>query len=161
MIRTNWAQEEKDVAIKFAIEQIGKKRIEKEDIELLVLELNDTFHKGEKVRNYKMVAPVISVMKKQIASGQIPTGRPDRKKNPVQEKRKESPYNPFPYNPPAESKKYSSESLNRLVSCAKDIKSKVNIFCDIVHDFADEFEADRTLMKRLKKIREAVEEFKV
>jgi hypothetical protein len=151
-----WSTEEKEDLLQETIGLIGQKRITSQQLQDICTRLNDKYWEGVHIRKENTVGPMVYVMRKQMAAGEEPTGKTPRK---AAEK------SAMPLLPGertiSQPKSYSSESLNKLVRCAKDIKRQSCLFCDMVALFADEFERDRALMKRLKKLREAVEEFKI
>lgn len=52
-----------------------------------------------------------------------------------------------------------SSSLCRLVTYAKEIKKMTDTFCQLVTEFEEDYKQEKEVMKKLTKIREAVEDF--
>ena len=160
MKQTSWNRKEREEVQCFAIQRIGAGRIPKEDYEILALELNKKYHNEENIRKYPALQSIISLMKMQLQNGEEPTGL--KKYKPVKPKHEINPVTkPTEYllKRDIPEKRTSSEKLNRLIIYANEIEHKTKAFCMAVREFAGEFEDDRDRMKKLTKVREAVEEY--
>lgn len=158
-MRTEWSASEKDYLKIQAAALTNQGHVAKEKFENYAAVMNTTFHQGKTVRAPKNIFSKFYLMRRQLRHGEEITGCKKVAKSPYA---KQVDHNiPFPTPSTTKDKTYSSETLTRIVRCAKEIKKMSCGFCELVESFASEFEADRNLLRKLKKLREAAEDFKL
>jgi hypothetical protein len=135
---------EREAINKFVEKYPGKTEIPTFAIQDLCDILNVEHHDGNEVRKYANMNGLIY---------KIRIGKPTWKKDQQEYSR------PKPEPKTAAPKGLANTpALHRLVVCANGIKSLADEFCKTVLEFQAEFERDRTLLKRLAKLREAARE---
>jgi len=159
-MRTEWTESERDYLKIQAASLTNQGHVSKEKFETYAACMNQTFHHGQPVRTFKNIFSKFYLMRKQLRKGEEITGRNKAAKDPSV--KQICPTATLSRTPSAaKDKTYSSETLTRIVRCAKGIKKMSCGFCELVESFASEFEADRNLLRKLKKLREAAEDFKL
>lgn len=158
-MRTEWSASENDYLRIQAVSLTNQGHVAKEKFKTYASWMNQTFHQGKTVRTPYNIFSKFYRMRKQLRNGEEVTGRNKAEKDPCIGQTNPNPPSLAPS--ATKDKTYSSETLTRMVRCAKEIKKMSCGFCELVESFASEFEADRNLLRKLKKLREAAEDFKL
>jgi hypothetical protein len=120
-MRTEWTESENDYLRIQAVSLTNQGRVSKEKLTTYAAWMNQTFHQGKTVRTSINISSAFYTMRRQLRKGEEITGRNKATKDPC-EKQIWPTATPSRTPSATKDKTYSSETLTRMVRCAKEIK---------------------------------------